>query len=131
MLPYLVSAPSLDDITDWLTGDGARIVAIIGVAAIADFALHRVVPRALRVAIERQMKDAPPEEIDQRTRTLAAVFTGTGRTVIGLIALLTLLPLAGVNITAIVTGFGITGLALALGAQALVRDAINGTFLLV
>ena len=36
----------------------------------------------------------------------------------------------GVDITAIVTGLGIAGLALALGTQALVRDAINGIFLL-
>src|SRR3989304_5082630 len=73
---------------------------------------------------------ASQEEIDQRSRTLSSVFTGTGRAVITVITLVTLLPLAGVNITAIVTGFGITGLALALGAQALVRDTINGTFIL-
>jgi len=36
----------------------------------------------------------------------------------------------GVDITAIVTGLGIAGLALALGTQALVRDTINGIFLL-
>ncbi len=87
-------------------------------------------PNILRLAIERQMKGAPEDEVEQRTHTLASVFTGSGRFIIALIALLTLLPLAGVNITAIVTGFGITGLALALGAQALVRDTISGVFLL-
>jgi len=104
---------------------------VVAVALLIDLAIHRIVPHALRLAIERQMRDASREEIDQRSRTLSSVFTGTGRALISVIALLTLLPLAGVNITAIVTGFGITGLALALGAQALVRDTINGTFLLV
>src|SRR3990172_4509397 len=108
MLPYLVTAPDWDDLSDWLAGDGARILGVVAVALLIDLAIHRIVPHALRLAIERQMKDASPEEVDQR-----------------------LLTLAGVNITAIVTGFGITGLALALGAQALVRDTINGTFLLV
>lgn len=131
MLPYLVGVPNWDDISDWLAGDGARILAIIGVALVIDFALHRIIPHALRVAVERQMKEAPEEEVEQRARTLASVFTGTGRVIIALVALLTLLPLAGINITAVVTGFGITGLALALGAQALVRDTINGIFLLV
>jgi len=130
MLPYFVSAPTWDDVGDWLAGDGARILGVVVVALLIDLAIHRIVPHALRLAIERQMSDASPEEVDQRSRTLSSVFTGTGRAIITVIALLTLLPLAGVNITAIVTGFGITGLALALGAQALVRDTINGTFLL-
>src|SRR3970040_1191232 len=131
MLPYLVTAPGWDDVSDWLAGDGARILGVVAVALLIDLAIHRIVPHALRLAIERQMRDASPDEIDQRSRTLSSVFTGTGRALISVIALLTLLPLAGVNITAIVTGFGITGLALALGAQALVRDTINGPFLLV
>jgi len=131
MLPHLVGAPTWDDVSDWLAGDGARILGVVVVALLIDLAIHRIVPHALQLAIERQMRDASPEEVEQRSRTLSSVFTGTGRAIITVIALLTLLPLAGVNITAIVTGFGITGLALALGAQALVRDTINGTFLLV
>src|SRR3990170_8555247 len=130
MLPYLVSAPTWDDVGDWLAGDGARILGVVAVALLIDLAIHRIIPHALRLAIERQMRDASPEEVNQRSRTLSSVFTGTGRAVITVITLVTLLPLAGVNITAIVTGFGITGLALALGAQALVRDTINGTFIL-
>jgi small conductance mechanosensitive channel len=129
VLPFLVSG---EDVADWLSEDGARIAGIVAAAVVADFLLHRIVPHALRVAVERQMKgEREEQEVEQRVHTLASVFTGSGRAVIGFVALLTLLPLAGVNITAIVTGFGITGLALALGAQALVRDAINGVFLLV
>src|SRR3970040_2543359 len=128
MLPHLVTGPDWDDVSDWLAGDGAVILGVVVVALLIDLAIHRIVPHALRLAIERQMRDASPEEVNQRSRTLSSVFTGTGRAVIAVITLLTLLPLAGVNITAIVAGFGITGLALALGAQALVRDSINGSF---
>ncbi|NIM49060.1 MAG: hypothetical protein GTO22_07345, partial [Gemmatimonadales bacterium] len=59
MLPYLVGIPDWDDISDWLAGDGARILAIIAVALVADFVLHRIIPHALRVAVERQMKGVP------------------------------------------------------------------------
>src|SRR3972149_1591713 len=58
MLPYLLTAPDWDDVSDWLAGDGARILGVVA-------------------------------------------------------------------------GGPLTALALALGAQALVRDTINGTFLLV
>src|SRR3989304_531030 len=128
MHPYLVSAPDWDDVGDWLAGAGARILGVVAFALLIDLAIHRPVPPALRLAIERQMKGASQEEIEQRSRTLSSVFTGTGRAIISVIALLTLLPLAGVNITAIVPGFGLPGLAPPLGAQALVRDTINGTF---
>src|SRR3989304_10571946 len=98
MLPSLLTPPDWDDVGDWLAGDGARILGVVAFALLIDLAIHRIVPHALRLAIERQMKDASPEEGDQRSRTLAAVFTGTGRAIISVIALLTLMPLAGVNI---------------------------------
>src|SRR3990172_7965249 len=131
MLPQLVSDPTWDDVGDWLAGDGARIAGIIVGALIIDFALHRVVPHALRLAVERRLAEMPGDEVGQRGQTLSSVFTGTGRAIIVLVALLTMLPLAGINIGPLLAGAGITGLAVALGAQALVRDTINGVFLLV
>jgi small-conductance mechanosensitive channel len=131
MLPYLVGAPDWDDISDWLAGDGARILAIIGVAIAIDFALHRIVPRALRLTIERQMKGALEEEVEQRVDTLASVFTGAGRGIVLLVALLTLLPLAGISIGPLLAGVGILGLAVGFGAQSLVKDVISGLFILL
>jgi small-conductance mechanosensitive channel len=131
MLPYLVGIPDWDDISDWLAGDGARVVAIIAVAIIVDFALHRIIPHALRVAVERQMKGVPEEEIQQRVDTLSSVFTGTGRGIIALVALLTLLPLAGISIGPLLAGVGILGLAVGFGAQSLVKDVISGLFILL
>lgn len=131
MLPYLVGVPDWDDVSDWLAGDGARILAIIGVAIAIDFALHRIVPRALRLTIERQMKGALEEEVEQRVDTLASVFTGAGRGIILLVALLTLLPLAGISIGPLLAGVGILGLAVGFGAQSLVKDVISGLFILL
>jgi len=131
MLPYLVGAPDWDDISDWLAGDGARILAIIAVALVVDFALHRIIPHALRVAVERQMKGVEEEEIEQRVDTLSSVFTGTGRVIVVLAALLTLLPLAGISIGPLLAGVGILGLAVGFGAQSLVKDVISGLFILL
>jgi small-conductance mechanosensitive channel len=131
MLPYLVGVPNWDDISDWLAADGARVVAIIAVAFVVDFALHRVIPRALRLAVERQMKGDLEEEIEQRVHTLSSVFTGTGRLIVVLVALLTLLPLAGISIGPLLAGVGILGLAVGFGAQSLVKDVISGLFILL
>jgi small conductance mechanosensitive channel len=106
MLTYLVGAPNWDDISDWLAGDGARIIAIIVVAVVID-------------------------EIDQRVDTLSSVFTATGRGILVIAALLTLLPLAGISIGPLLAGVGIIGLAVGFGAQSLVKDIISGLFILL
>ena len=128
MLPFLITS---DDVTDWLAGDGARIAAIVAFAVVADFALHRIIPRALWVAVERQMQGKDEEEIQKRVNTLASVFTASGRVIIGLVALLTLLPLAGISIGPLLAGVGIIGLAVGFGAQSLVKDVISGLFILL
>src|SRR6266540_4160227 len=68
--------------------------------------------------------------MDKRADTIIHVVERTAGVAVLLIGIITILNEVGVNITAIVTGLGITGLALALGAQTLVRDGINGIFLL-
>ena len=128
MLPYLITG---DDFTDWLTGDGVRIAAIVGVAVVLDYALHRLIPRALRLTVERQMKAREEEEIQQRVDTLSSVFTAGGRVIIVLVTLLTLMPLAGISIGPLLAGVGILGLAVGFGAQSLVKDVISGLFILL
>ncbi len=128
MLPYLITG---DDITDWLTGDGIRIAAIVGVAVVLDYAIHRMIPHALRLTVERQMKGQEEEEIQQRVDTLASVFTAGGRVIIVLVTLLTLMPLAGISIGPLLAGVGILGLAVGFGAQSLVKDVISGLFILL
>ncbi len=128
MLPYLITG---DDFTDWLTGDGVRIAAIVGVAVALDYALHRLIPRALRLTVERQMKEREEEEIQQRVDTLSSVFTAGGRVIIVLVTLLTLMPLAGISIGPLLAGVGILGLAVGFGAQSLVKDVISGLFILL
>lgn len=135
MLPFLLQdlpdEVTTRDIVDWLRGDGARILGVLVAAIIIDFALHRIIPRALRLGIQRQMEEAPPEEVEKRVQTLSSVFTGSGRIIILLVAVLTLLPLAGISIGPLLAGAGIVGLAIGFGAQSLVKDVISGMFILL
>ena len=128
MLPYLITG---DDVTDWLAGDGARVAVIIAVAVAVDLALHRLIPRALWLTVERQMKGREEVEIQQRVDTLASVLTAGGRVIVVLVTLLTLLPLAGISIAPLLAGVGIIGLAVGFGAQSLVKDVISGLFILL
>jgi small-conductance mechanosensitive channel len=105
------------------------ILLIVGVIIVVSAVFRAVFPRLARTAILRGAS-TPDEEMDRRADTIIHVVQRTAGVAILLIGLVTILNEVGVNITAIVTGLGIAGLALALGTQALVRDAINGIFLL-
>jgi len=125
--PFLIA--DWDEVADWLTTSGLRILLIAALALAAYLLFRAVFPRVVRTAMLRGVA-RPDEETQKRIDTLVAVAERTAGLVAFVLAVITILPEAGVNITAIVAGFGITGLAVALGAQALVRDAINGVFLL-
>jgi small conductance mechanosensitive channel len=88
------------------------------------------VPHAIGPAVERQMSGRPEVEVRRRVDTLSGVIINTAQVVLIALALFTILPELGVNIAPILAGVGITGIALGLGAQSLVRDALNGLFIL-
>jgi moderate conductance mechanosensitive channel len=123
MLPVL--AIDWDNVQD----DGPRILLIIAVLIAAYVIFRAIFPRVARAAILRGAS-APDEEMDKRADTIIHVVQRTAGVVLILVGVITILDDLGVDITAIVTGLGIAGLALALGTQALVRDTINGIFLL-
>lgn len=62
----------------------------------------------------------------QRLRTILPVFQNGLRWVLSMILLLMILAQAGIDITPLLTGLGIFGLALSFGSQSLVKDFING-----
>ena len=120
-----------EEVIDWLTGDGVRVLIILVVAIWMNFFLRRAVPRALQVAIARQMKGQPQEEIDQRVQTLDVVITGTGRALISVASLIMILPIVGIPVGPLLASIGIAGLAIGFGAQSLVKDVISGLFIIV
>jgi small conductance mechanosensitive channel len=120
-----------DRVCDWLLTHGLRIVLIVALALAADLLLRRLVPHVLRPLVQQRMKGKPDEEVQKRIHTLTSVLEGTGRAVLVAWAIFTILPEAGVTITPILASVGIVGIALGFGAQSLVRDTINGLFILM
>jgi small-conductance mechanosensitive channel len=110
---------------------GLRIVLVLVVAYVGLRLLRRAIDPVVRAAVAQQMEGQPEGEIKKRTDTLTHVVYRTAWVVVLLIALLTILPELGVNIGPLLAGAGIVGLAVGFGAQSLVKDAINGLFILV
>jgi small conductance mechanosensitive channel len=130
MLPVTIPPLSAwSELKDWLDESGPDMLVTIGVLAVTYWIFRRVFPPIARTAMIRGGHPAD-QEIERRADTIVAVVVRTVGGVFILVGVATILSEFGVNITAIVAGLGIAGVALGLGAQQFVRDALNGIFLL-
>ena len=115
---------------EWFIETGIRVVVIIAIAVVAYLVLKYLIPKFIRRLISRRMAGEPDTEIKKRIDTLSSILvTIMGITVL-IIAILTILPEFGVNITTLIAAIGVGGLAIAFAAQNLIRDFITGFFIL-
>ncbi|MBD3426827.1 MAG: mechanosensitive ion channel [Candidatus Omnitrophica bacterium] len=70
-------------------------------------------------------------EIELRVKTLGRLFNWLGGILIVLSVSYQLLSIYGVNVGPLIAGAGIVGIAFGFGGQYLIRDLINGIFILV
>lgn len=113
-----------------LTPSIGRILLILIATYIVQKITNRVIKESFRLASDRQEMENK-EEFKQRIDTITTVFHATIGVIIWGIAGFTILSELGINITPILTGAGIAGLAVGFGAQNLVRDIIAGVFVLL
>ncbi len=116
--------------TDFAVGHGIRLLSILLIALI----LNRLLRTVTRRLIPMGGKDSPGRIArmhEQQVRTLAGLLYSAGTAVILIGAILTALPELGFNITPIAAVAGLASLAFGFGAQHLVRDLINGFFVIV
>jgi small-conductance mechanosensitive channel len=116
-----------DDAFDFLRHQVPRIVAVLVIAFVLT-RLLKLVSRHLGELSNRQ--DLPSSVRSQQLRTLSSVIYSVGVIVIIFIAAMQVLPLLGINMGPLLASAGIAGLAIGFGAQALVKDFINGFFIL-
>ncbi len=116
---------------EWLKLHGIRMIIIILIGLVVYFIVQKIVPRFVKKTIGLQMREKPKGEVEKRSRTISNVIRNTVGIVIGILVLFTLLAEIGVNIGPALASLGILGLAIGFGAQSLVKDVINGLFILM
>jgi len=116
-----------DDAFDFLRHQVPRIVAVLIIAFVLT-RLLKLVSRHLGELSNRH--DLPSSVRSQQLRTLSSVIYSVGVIVIIFIAAMQILPLLGINMGPLLASAGIAGLAVGFGAQTLVKDFINGFFIL-
>ena len=116
----------------WLLPRLLRILLIVGVALLVLRVLGRVIPVAIRRYLEQRIHaETEAGEIDKRANTLEAVIKHGLTWMVALAAGFVILSELGVNLTPLLAGAGVAGIAIGFGAQSLVRDFIAGLFILL
>lgn len=117
--------------TAWLEDSGIRILIIIAIAVASYLVLRHFIPRIIKRTVAQRMKGELEEEIKKRSDTLCSLSTKIALGIIVILALVTILPEFGINITGMLVGLGIVGIAVGFGAQSLIRDYLSGIFILL
>lgn len=118
-------------LTHWIETAGTRGLRVVIIAVIA-FILIRIL-KALTTRLVQSAKT--PTRVgqmrEQQTRTMAGLLYSVGTTIIVAGAVLTALPEFGFNITPVAAAAAVASLAFGFGAQNLVKDIINGFFIVL
>jgi small-conductance mechanosensitive channel len=129
-----LSAALFADLPSWV--EPLAQVGLIVLATVLAFLLLRAASRtAADHLIERQQPTGegvlPDVELERRVRTLQELATQVIVVVLAIIAGLTVLGVFNVNIGPAIAGLGVIGIAVGLGAQALVKDWLAGIFIIL
>jgi small-conductance mechanosensitive channel len=96
------------------------------------FAVYRFIKLITARLVTRQIDEEDPlarRIQEQRAQTMASLLNSVTLAIVVVVCLLTILA-TFINITPLLASVSIIGLAVSFGAQSLVKDMINGTFLL-
>ena len=122
--------PNVFKWTDFAAARGLRITVIVLIAVVLN--------RLLRTLTRRLIPAAGAEGLgriarmrEQHVKTLSGLLYSAGTAIIILGAILTALPEFGFTVTPIAAVAGLASLAVGFGAQHLVRDLINGFFIII
>lgn len=115
--------------TDFALGHGLRLISILLIGLIL-ICLLRTVTRRLIPAAGNEGLGRIAKMREQHAKTLAGLLYSAGTAIIIIGAILTALPELGFNVTPIAAVAGLASLAVGFGAQHLVRDLINGFFVI-
>jgi small conductance mechanosensitive channel len=113
------------DSVDWIQA-GGRITAILVITVILVFIARRLIGGLEKLTAQH----APNDDARKRTATVSNALRKLATTIIALVATLAIFNTLGIPIMPFLATAGVAGIAIAFGAQSLVKDFFRGFFLL-
>jgi small-conductance mechanosensitive channel len=113
----------------WAVDRGPDMLAVILVSVVLLVIVKLFVQQVARAMVGKGRRAR--RNANTRADTLALSFGSATATIIAIIGVLLVLEAAGINIATILGGAAILGVAIAFGAQNLMRDYFNGFIILI
>ncbi len=129
-LESLTNPYSVRNILQWFIIHGPKVALILLGMALAQF-IVKLVSRHFVTLLARSSREETQEERENRAHTLVSVFRYVATVVIVIGGIATILQEVGVSLGPVLGGAAVLGLAVAFGAQNLVRDYFHGFVILL
>jgi moderate conductance mechanosensitive channel len=119
----------VDSTTHWLESIGTRSVRVVLIAILAIVVIRLIRALTNRLVQISKVHTRIAQMREQQTRTVAGILYSIGATITIAVAILMALPEFGFNVTPVEAAAAVASLAFGFGAQNLVKDLINGFFI--
>lgn len=119
------------NLISWIAEHGSDVVRILILAIVYYLIFRIIVWRIIKAFITKKMISKDKDLVKKRAVTLRDVFLKTGQIFFLIGVLAAVLSEAGVNIAPLLAGFGVVGIAVGFGAQSLIKDIVNGIFIIL
>ncbi len=118
-------------VKNWLKVHGATLglLAVIGLFVL--LAATAAFPKAIRGAAIRSAQGQTEEELNKRVETMSSILVAAFQAVVVAVITFMMLSEIGLNISPILAGVGVVGIAIGFGAQSLVKDILAGLFIIL
>ncbi len=124
--------PALEAVGAWLLEHGILILVIILLSYLTYKVVRVVVPRLTeRLVTVRGKGRSARHEIEKRSSVLSKFLSTAIGSAIVIAAIFMILSEIGLDITPLLAGAGVIGIAIGFGAQSLIKDFLNGLFIIL
>ena len=133
IVPLFLLPGDASEWQDWLRDDAPKLFGVVVAVILVNLLSRPLIGQGLRGAVRSaaRIRGTEIEAGERRVRTLQGTLTWLVTFIAGFIGIGVVLDTLGLNVTPWVAGLGVAGFAFGLGAQTLIKDVINGVFILV
>jgi small conductance mechanosensitive channel len=136
---------------EWFLGAPMQVVVVILLGIVLRWLMLRSIGRVVRMTLAKSdaRRSREPGRVGragnaiaaaagidrerhrQRTLTMGSLLRSTVTFVVGLVVVLTVMGIVGINLAPLLATAGVGGVALGFGAQSLVKDFLSGVFMIL
>jgi moderate conductance mechanosensitive channel len=131
--PLFLIPNTTEEWQTWLGDHGINVLGILIGLVLVRLLVTRFISRLIRTAALRAGRARMEDEalVERRVNTLLSTLGWIFTIFLALVGIALILDQFDIEISALLAGVGVVGIAVGLGAQTLIKDVINGLFILV